>query len=134
MTNEEKVQYWINLSDEDLKTAIVMLRGRRYMYVGFMCHQVLEKIFKACFASLKEETPPYTHGLRYLAEKSGFWELLADEQMKFVDSIEPLNIEARYPNYKMDLTKILTRRKCLEIIEQTKILQQWTKETILLIK
>ncbi|MDR1865881.1 MAG: HEPN domain-containing protein [Bacteroidales bacterium] len=72
MTNEDRVRYWINLSDEDFKTAMVMMRGRRYMYVGFMCHQVLEKIFKACFVRLKEDTPPYTHGLRYLAGKKRF--------------------------------------------------------------
>jgi HEPN domain-containing protein len=60
MTNEEKVRYWIDLSDEDLKTAEVMLNGKRYLYVGFMCHQVIEKIFKAAYAKLKEETPPFT--------------------------------------------------------------------------
>ncbi|MDR1865882.1 MAG: hypothetical protein LBR08_09975, partial [Bacteroidales bacterium] len=63
-------------------------------------------------------------------EKSGFWELLADEQKKLVDSIEPFNIEARYPDYKNSIAKMLTRRKSLELMEQTKILQQWIKEKI----
>jgi len=33
----EKVQYWINMAEYDLETAKVMLKGRRFLYVGFMC-------------------------------------------------------------------------------------------------
>ncbi|MDR2449201.1 MAG: hypothetical protein LBD52_04500 [Prevotellaceae bacterium] len=36
MTNEDKVQYWINLSDEDLKTASVLFNGECYLYTGFV--------------------------------------------------------------------------------------------------
>jgi HEPN domain-containing protein len=134
MTNEEKVQYWIDLSDEDLKTAEVVLDGKRYLYVGFLCHQAIEKIFKAAYAKLKEETPPFTHGLFYLTVKSGFNESLSEAQRKFIDEVEPLNIEARYPDYKNEIAKRLTPLVCIELLEQTKILQQWMKEKILLKK
>jgi HEPN domain-containing protein len=133
MTNEEKVQYWIDLSDEDLKAAIVLLRGRRYLYVGFMCHQVIEKIFKSYYAKLTGETPPFTHDLSLLAKKGGFDDLLAEEQKDIIDAINPLNIEARYPEYKGAIAKTLTRSKSFELLEQTKMIQQWTKEKILLI-
>lgn len=43
----DKVRYWVELSDYDLDTAQAMLETRRYLYVGFMCHQVIEKILKA---------------------------------------------------------------------------------------
>jgi hypothetical protein len=36
MTNAEKIQYWINLSDYDMETADAMLLTKRYLYVGFM--------------------------------------------------------------------------------------------------
>ena len=39
MTTEEKVNYWVELSDYDLETADAMLQTKRYLYVGFMCHQ-----------------------------------------------------------------------------------------------
>ncbi|MCL2649900.1 MAG: HEPN domain-containing protein [Candidatus Azobacteroides sp.] len=45
MTTEEKIQYWINLSENDLKVAHTLLEGKHYLYVGFMCHQVVEKIY-----------------------------------------------------------------------------------------
>ena len=36
----DKVKYWKELSDYDMETAEVMYRGSRWLYVGFMCHQV----------------------------------------------------------------------------------------------
>ena len=43
---DDKAQYWIEISDYDLETAEAMLHSKRYLYVGFMCHQAIEKIFK----------------------------------------------------------------------------------------
>jgi len=40
----DKVAYWKDLSDYDFDTAIAMLHSGRYLYVGFMCHQSIEKI------------------------------------------------------------------------------------------
>jgi HEPN domain-containing protein len=134
MTNDEKIKYWVNLSDEDLKTAIVLLNGECYLYAGFMCHLTIEKIFKACYAKIKEDTPPFTHDLSYLATKCGFDNLLTEEQQDFIAEVSPLNIEARYPEYKSSIAKGLTFSKCAALIEQTKTLQQWIKEKILLVK
>ena len=43
-----KVTYWIEMSDYDLETADAMLLTGRYLYVGFMCHQTIEKILYSC--------------------------------------------------------------------------------------
>ena len=134
MTNEEKVQHWINLSDYDMETAEAMMQTKRYLYVGFMCHQVVEKIFKAGYTKLKNSTPPFTHDLEYIALQSGFYVSLSEKQQDFIGELNPLNIEARYSEYKEEIAKRLTPAKCTEIVKQTKELQQWTKETILSIK
>ena len=42
-----KVKYWTELSEYDMKTAEAMLQSKRYLYVGFMAHQAIEKILKA---------------------------------------------------------------------------------------
>jgi len=131
MTTEEKVEYWIKISDEDLKIAKTMLENRYHLYTGFMCHQAIEKIFKACYEKLKDEMPPYIHDLPRLAVLADFYDLISDEQKLFLNTINPLNIEARYPDYKERIAKILTAERCKHIIEQTKQLQQWTKEKIL---
>lgn len=39
----DKVKYWLELADYDYETALAMLESKRYLYVGFMCHQTIEK-------------------------------------------------------------------------------------------
>lgn len=124
---DDKVRYWIEISDYDLETAEAMLQSKRYLYVGFMCHQAIEKIFKALFTSLKSEAAPFSHSLSYLAKKGDYYESFTEEQKDFIDQIEPLNIEARYPSHKERLMKSLTEEKCNEILRKTKELQQWIK-------
>jgi HEPN domain-containing protein len=124
---ESKINYWIDLSDYDLDTAEAMLHSKRYLYVGFMCHQSVEKAFKAYYSKLKPETAPFTHSLSYLAKQGNFYEEFSEEQKSFIDQLEPLNIEARYPSHKERLLKSLTDRKCFEIIQQTKEIQEWIK-------
>jgi len=126
----DKVLYWIEISDYDLETAEAMLRSKRYLYVGFMCHQAIEKVFKAYYTRTKSETAPFSHSLSYLAKKGDFYESFSEEQRDFIDQIEPLNIEARYPSHKERLLKSLTEKKCLEILKRTKELQIWIKEKL----
>ena len=102
MTQYEKIKYWIDLSDYDLDTAKAMLVTKRYLYVAFMCHQVIEKIFKAAFVKRRNDTPPYVHKLRLLAQNGGIYEMLSEVQMDFIAELEPMNIETRYTEYKSD--------------------------------
>jgi HEPN domain-containing protein len=127
---DSKTKYWIELSDYDFETAEAMYASKRFLYVGFMCHQTIEKAFKAYFTKLTAETAPFTHSLSYIAKKADFYDLLNESQKSFIDQIEPLNIEARYPSHKERLLKSLTDSKCLEILSETKKLQQWIKEKL----
>lgn len=104
-----------------------MLRTKRYLHVGFICHQTIEKIFKAYYIKLKEDTAPFTHNLSYLAKQGNFYDDFSTEQKDFIDQIEPLNIEARYPSHKERLLKSLNEQKCHELLEGTKHLQAWIK-------
>jgi HEPN domain-containing protein len=106
----EKVQYWLALADYDLETARVMLEGRRFLYVGFMCHQVIEKVLKEHCVLAKNENPPHTHNLNYLAEQSGIYGKMTEEFKGIMDIIELLNVEARYPTHKEKLMQTLTQQ------------------------
>ena len=127
----DKVKYWIEISDYDLDTAEAMLRSKRYLYVGFMCHQTIEKIFKAYYSNIKSIPAPFSHSLSYLAKSGEFYESFSEEQRDFIDQIEPLNIEARYPSHKERLMKSLNESKCAEILTKTKELQLWIKAKLL---
>jgi HEPN domain-containing protein len=127
---EEKVKYWIELSDYDFVTAKAMLDTKRYLYVGFMCHQTVEKLLKAYYTKTKNETPPFAHSLLYLSKKSGIMDLLTEELKDTLDVLEPLNIESRYPTYKERLFKSLTQERCFEIISKTDLFRQWIKKML----
>jgi HEPN domain-containing protein len=128
---DEKVKYWIELSDYDYDTALAMLQSKRYLYVGFMCHQTIEKILKAYFNSHHNEPAPYTHSLSYLAKKANIYNSLSNDFKNFIDILEPLNIEARYPSDKARLLLSLTKDRCDSILLGTKNLQSWIKERLL---
>jgi HEPN domain-containing protein len=84
--------YWIEIADYDLETAKAMLVSKRYLYVGFMCHQVIEKTIKAYYSSAKEDVPPYSHNLKSLAEKCELLPLFSEEQLDFIEELLPMNL------------------------------------------
>ena len=127
---KDKTEYWIDMAEYDLETARVMLQGGRYLYVGFMCHQVIEKIFKGYYVFIKNENPPFTHNLRYLAQESGLFEKMDEDQKDLVELVGPLNIEARYPTYKEKILKALSKERCEDILKRTGELFQWTKNKL----
>lgn len=126
----DKVAYWLDIADYDLETANAMLTTHRWLYVGFMCHQVLEKTMKAYWCATKPDDPPYTHNLLNLAQGSKLSEVMSVEQKSFLQSMMPLNIEARYPEYKEALLGQLTPDYCKFIFDSTKEMQQWIKEKL----
>lgn len=127
MDKKERQNYWLELAEYDLETAKVMLTGERYLYVGFMCHQVVEKALKGYYTSIFSDNPPYVHNLTLIAKKSEIYMLLTEEQKDTIDLLEPLNIEARYPTVKDKLLKSLTKEKCKRIIGETEALFKWIK-------
>jgi HEPN domain-containing protein len=123
-------EYWFELADYDIESAKVMLGGKRYLYVGFMCHQTIEKALKGIIARscAESEIPPKTHDLTRLAVQAGIIDAMSMEQQDFIEELNPLNVEARYPTYKDQIHKMLTQNKCHELIAGTKELLCWIKK------
>lgn len=127
---KEKSTYWIEMSDYDFDTALAMLQSGRYLYVGFMCHQVIEKILKAYWSKVFDTPPLKIHSLSRLTEKTGLDRELTEEQLSLIDTLEPLNIEARYPSYKERLMKSLSAERCQMLINETDNLRKWIKNKL----
>lgn len=115
------------MSDYDLETAAAMLEKRRYLYVGFMAHQCIEKILKAYYISKIDDEPPFIHDLWRLIEKAGMKPRFQEQFAEIIDELQPLNIEARYPRDKQALLDYLTSDYCSKLIERTKEVQDWIK-------
>jgi len=126
---DEKVQYWLNTAEEDLAVAKYLLAGAKLLYTGFMCHQAVEKALKAVIARdcADDEIPPKIHDLLKLAVRAKLFDVMSEEQRDFIDGLNPLNIEARYPEYKAEMTQSLTKEKCQGLVIRTEDLLCWIK-------
>lgn len=66
-TDLDKIDYWRSLAEYDLEVAASLLEKGHYIYVGFMCHQSVEKMLKACCV-YAGAAPPMIHKLDKLTE------------------------------------------------------------------
>lgn len=103
MNKTDKINYWIKSSENDWIVAGHLLEKGDYPYCLFFGHLALEKILKAFFVSIKDEVPPLTHRLVYLAEKIGLD--LTDAQIELLEIVTDFNLEARYPDEKFSFHK-----------------------------
>lgn len=126
----DKVAYWLDIADYDLDTAEAMYQTGRWLYVAFMCHQVIEKTLKAYWCGTQPDDPPYTHNHKRLADGSGLYGLMTEEKKDFLNTITNYNIQARYPEDKDDLYNTLTPQACKEMIDETKLMTKWIKERL----
>ena len=69
----DKTAYWLDIADYDLDTAEAMHQTGRWLYVAFMCHQVIEKTLKAYWCATRDNDPPYTHNHKRLADGCGLY-------------------------------------------------------------
>ena len=125
----DKTRYWLEIAEYNLETAKAMLDTGRYLYVVFMCHQVIEKGLKAVIAGTGVE-PPYIHNLAKLAERAGLYNGLTNEQKNTLAALDPLNIQARYPEEKDRVFATLSQERCRTILNQTQELYDWIKATL----
>ncbi|MCL2486752.1 MAG: HEPN domain-containing protein [Oscillospiraceae bacterium] len=128
----DKVKYWFDIAEYDIQTAKAMLKTSRYLYVGFMCHQTVEKALKAIIAHncAEGEIPPKIHDLSKLAVRANLYDAMAEEQKDFIDGLNPLNVEARYPEYKSEIAEGLSREVCDNLIRRTEELLCWIKKQL----
>ena len=126
----DKVAYWLDIADEDLGVGEDLYKAKRWLYVAFMCHQCIEKTLKAYWCATQESDPPYIHHLANLAIRCGLYELMTEDQQEFLALLMPMNIEARYPDYKQKLVARLNESYCRSLIDDTQLLQQWIKNNL----
>ena len=125
-----KVEYWLDLADEDVSVAELLLKGKKYLQAGFFCHLIAEKALKAIVANITNKAPPKTHDLTKLAEQGGILNDLSESQLSLLEELNPFNIEARYPDYKANILSILTAEKSTEIFQETEEFLCWIKQRL----
>ncbi|MDD2716938.1 MAG: HEPN domain-containing protein [Candidatus Wallbacteria bacterium] len=130
MEIKEKVNYWLAIAEYDFETAKAMYISGRYLYVGFMCHQVLEKALKAHYWIVLKKEPPYTHKLEVLVAAVNLTPSLSETQNRLIDKLTPLNIQIRYPKNMELMMSSIDRDVSEKLINETEIFFQWIKQQI----
>ncbi|MCL2217343.1 MAG: HEPN domain-containing protein [Defluviitaleaceae bacterium] len=125
-----KTDYWLELCDDDLITAKALLDSKRLLHMGFFCHMIAEKALKAVIADITNDLPPRIHDLEKLAVRGGIAGDLSKEQLELIHELTPLQIEARYPEYKAKIAETLIFEKCKQILAETEEFLCWIKKRL----
>jgi len=111
--------YWVKIAEYDLGTAKAMLDSGRYLYVGFMCHQSIEKILKAIYVVQMNEMPPRIHNLARLIKLTELQEEISLEHLELIQELNPLNIVSRYPDQELEILGDLNFDYSKSLLERT---------------
>jgi len=126
----DKVEYWLELCDDDLRAAKNLLASKDYLWMGFICHLIAEKALKAVVANTTEEAPPKIHDLPRLANIAGISGELPEGHKNLLNNLMPLHIEARYPEHKEKVAATLTDDYCAKILKETEEFLCWIKQKL----
>ena len=122
------VQHWVETSNEDFNTMLILFSSKSYHWALFMGHISIEKLLKANFVKQTGNHAPFTHNLYRLAELSGLE--ISEEYAEWLFKITTFNLNARYDDYKKEFYSICTAEFTKEWIEKIKTLQQWIKQML----
>ncbi|MBI4788589.1 MAG: HEPN domain-containing protein [Chloroflexi bacterium] len=110
MESKEIVQYWITTAEDDWQTVQNLFDKQDYVKALFFGHLYVEKLLKALIVQHTGAHAPYGHALHTLAEKANL--APTPDQSVFLRRITDYNIEARYPDWKLEFKKKCTREFC----------------------
>lgn len=129
MTNFEKYEKWLEMAEDDLDTANVMLKSGKYMYVSFMCQQALEKLSKGIYVYTFAKEAPFTHNISIILkdiEKVTNTEKYSNYEKLFA-TLTSYYIIGRYDVYKQKISKDLDNKASEELLNKSKEAFQWLK-------
>ena len=122
----DKVNYWLELCDDDLRAAKNLLASKDYLWMGFICHLIAEKALKAALANVTDEVPKIHHLLK-LANMANINDDLSESQKNLLSKLMPLQLEARYPEHKAKISATLTGDYCADLLKETEGFLCWIK-------
>jgi len=113
MTNKEKYEKWLEAAEDDLTTATVMLKNKRYAYVAFMCQQAIEKLAKGIYVYNFGKEARYTHNILIILKD--IESIANSEKYKeydlFFGKLTSYYLVGRYDVYKQKITQELDKER-----------------------
>lgn len=118
---------WLEHSNTDFDTARFLLKARKYLYVGFMCQQAVEKCLKAIICQEMGITPPRTHNLISLSDLLDG--PVNEDQRKLLLALTEYYLNNRYPDVKADLSKQMNSGVATRLLKNTGDFLKWLEKT-----
>lgn len=110
------VKYWQETAAHDYDTMKSLVKSQRYDSSLLFGHMTLEKILKALAVNKTKKHAEYTHNLIRLMKTS---EISLDEQeINLLNNVNSFNLEARYPEQKLEFYKLCTKEYTEKYIEK----------------
>lgn len=125
---EKALANLIKIANYDLKVAEGCYKDRFYITSVEKCHNALEKILKAIIVS-NEQNVPKIHDLYRLTQEAVIENLQSDIKL-FLDELNDVYMNTRYPDDFDTLEDELTEKEVGEILRQTKRIFSWLKKKI----
>ena len=123
MNKDDKITYWLKIAEEDWRVANHLFEKGDYSYALFFGDLTVEKILKALYIDKQNETPPFSHNLVYLSEKSGIE--LHEDNLELLEEISDYNLEARYPDDKLSFFRKCTIEFTENKLKQIEGVRKW---------
>jgi HEPN domain-containing protein len=74
--------------------------------------------------------PPRTHNLLVLASATGLLPRLTGDQRDLLTELEPLAVEARYPEHKERMRELLDETLSCSLLERTREIRAWIENEL----
>lgn len=116
------IQYWIKSAIRDFTTAFDLYDKKKYPESLFFAHLSIEKLLKAYVVKSTSQHSPYTHNLNRLAELGKL--SIGSDEKELLNNLNDFNIRARYPDYKLHLFKICSKKFTLKLLNDFKTLYE----------
>jgi HEPN domain-containing protein len=127
LTTEDKFQYWLSYSNNDMDSAEFMLKSGRWYYTVFMCQQAIEKLIKGLYLLYVDDNVPRLHDINGIFDrfKDKLPGQLSDDQIGLFDTLSQFYLKSRYPDYTSSLTSLITGEYAKSIYENSRRAYQW---------
>ncbi len=139
MKKLDKYRYWLMLSDYDLDTIEVLIKGKRWVYVAYLCQQAVERQLKGMYVFYYNSEAPKTHNVNFLFSK-----LMATQEFPFLgtrrhveerlDECEDFLIDAMfyymsdYPfSYKNIMNRFVGEENAMNLYRRTRSVIAWLR-------
>jgi len=127
MTKEEKYDYWLELAQYDLDSAVAMFSSGRWFYVVFMCQQAIEKLCKGLYTIYFDDHAPKTHNIKliFLCFADKLSVSVEEDTYALFDSLSAHYLTNRYPDFVKGSSQQISKAEAEHLLTKTKEAFSW---------